>query len=134
AIVKNIMSNARNLTVDASLVPRCTVCAGPMKMYLRIDGTFVQDEAWDKANDLYALFISRFGGSKLVILEIGVGYNTPSIIRYPFQALAAYAERSTLIRINREHPEVPGKLEDRAISFNDDAKIVIDSVYNRLMA
>ena len=72
------------LTVPTSLIPYCPRCGKPMSMNLRSDQTFVEDEGWHQAAERYEKFIQNHKKQKIVFLELGVGYNTPGIIKYPF--------------------------------------------------
>ena len=72
------------MTVPAELVPRCPVCGAPMSMNLRADDTFVEDDGWHQAAARYEDFLRRHAGAHILYLELGVGGNTPVIIKYPF--------------------------------------------------
>lgn len=77
------------MSVPSGLVPYCPVCGKPMAMNLRADDTFVQDEGWYAAQQRYEDFVLRHRNMKVLYLEIGVGFNTPVIIKYIFHALTA---------------------------------------------
>lgn len=89
----------RTRLTDASLVPKCPVCGGPMEVHLRCDGTFVEDAYWRAAQERYFDFVEGARSERTVLLELGVGWNTPVWIRYPFEQLAQMAG-SPLIRMN----------------------------------
>lgn len=72
------------MTVPKELIPHCPICGKPMTMNLRSDSTFAEDEGWHQASLRYTDFLQRHRGGKVVYLELGVGYNTPGIIKYPF--------------------------------------------------
>ena len=72
------------LTVPTGLIPYCPHCGKPMSMNLRSDQTFVEDDGWHQAAERYEKFIQEHKKQKIVFLELGVGYNTPGIIKYPF--------------------------------------------------
>ena len=91
-----------NLKVPSNLVPKCPVCGEDMEPNLRKDGYFVEDELWHKQNDIYGEFLDKNKDKKLVLLEFGVGFNTPGIIRFPFEKMVAQNKNWTLIRFNRE--------------------------------
>ena len=106
--VQRILETARNLTIPESLVPRCPVCGGRMEMHLRIDEHFIEDEKWHEAARRYEEFLCRHAKGKIVLLELGVGFNTPTIIRYPFEELTFFNQAALLVRLNRE--KVPPRL------------------------
>ena len=82
--VRRMFAEQRDMKVPSELVPRCPVCGRPMTMNLRADDTFVQDEGWYQAQSRYQDFLRRHDGLRVVFLELGVGGNTPVIIKYPF--------------------------------------------------
>lgn len=93
---------ARTRLSDPALVPRCPVCGGPMEMHLRIDATFVEDDAWHAARARYEEFLDGIRSQRTVLLELGVGWNTPVWIRYPFERIAQMLgpDRAPLVRMN----------------------------------
>lgn len=107
--VKGILETTQGMTIPASSVPRCPVCGGKMEMHLRVDEYFIEDDAWHRAARRYEGFLSRHAKGNLVLLELGVGFNTPTIIRYPFEELAFFNPGALLVRMNRENmaPRLP---------------------------
>lgn len=91
-----------NLKVPTNLVPRCPVCGEPMEPNLRKDAYFVQDEEWYKQNDAYDKFVHDNKDKKVLLLEFGVGFNTPGIIRFPFEQMVSQNPKWRLIRFNRD--------------------------------
>ena len=107
------MDKARkNGRIPAELVPKCPVCGGPMAMNLRTDGHFVQDEAWYQAEKRFSEFLKACVNEKTVLIELGVGFNTPMIIRFPFERLVREHPNISLIRLNvgksAAVPVIPG--------------------------
>lgn len=88
------------------LVPRCPVCGGPKTVHVRVDGSFVEDAAWREAQKRYLHFVERMHGKPAVLLELGVGWNNPGVIRLPFEWLSALAG-VPLVRMNRDDARVP---------------------------
>ena len=84
AIIKKMVAKQENMLVPSELVPHCPVCGAPMSMNLRADNTFVEDDGWHIAAERYQTFIRRHRDLNIVYLELGVGGNTPGIIKYPF--------------------------------------------------
>ena len=127
-LVRNLQANTADCRVPSSLVPVCPVCGGEMTPHLRVDGNFVEDARWREMSANYMRFVDSSDGEKLVLLEIGVGYNTPGIIRYPFEQLTYLKPDVTLVRINRDAPQGAPENRDRTIAFTEDAKIVIEEL------
>ena len=108
------------MTVPSELVPRCPVCGKPMSMNLRADDTFVEDEGWNKAAGRYEDFLNENKDFRIVFLELGVGGNTPGIIKYPFWKMTYANPKATYICINKGEAEVPGEIEKQSICVNND--------------
>lgn len=82
--VRRMVSEQKEMKIPSGLLPFCPVCGAPMTMNLRQDETFVQDEGWYSAAERYREFIQDHKDGRIVFLELGVGGNTPGIIKYPF--------------------------------------------------
>ena len=108
------------MSVPSELVPRCPVCGKPMSMNLRADDTFVEDEGWNKAAGRYEDFLNENKDDRIVFLELGVGGNTPGIIKYPFWKMTYANPKATYICINKGEAEVPGEIEKQSICVNND--------------
>ena len=122
------MDKAReNACIPTALVPKCPVCGGAMAMNLRADSHFVQDEAWYEAECRFSDFLSEAINKKLVLVELGVGFNTPTIIRFPFEKLCREHDNISLIRLNYDQAMVPQSLGSRVIGIDCDmAKSITD--------
>ena len=118
--------------IPGALVPRCPVCGGEMTMNLRVDDCFVQDDDWYAAEERFSRFLSRALDCRLVLLELGVGFNTPTIIRFPFEKLCREHENVSLIRLNRSKAIVPASLGRRAIGISADMAKSITDICNAL--
>lgn len=127
-IIKEMINHTKDCRIPSKLVPKCPVCGGEMDVNLRKDEYFVQDEAWDKAGDNYNSFIEKIEGKKVVFMELGVGFNTPCIIRYPFERMTYKNPNATIIRLNRDYPDGPAENKFRTISFNEDMMEVISNL------
>ena len=113
--------------IPTELVPKCPVCGGKMAMHLRCDNCFVEDEEWQEAADRYADFLENVKEKKVVFLELGVGFNTPIIIRFPFEKMVRGNKSFRLIRLNMDEAVVPESLKDRAIGIGGDmAEAIMD--------
>ena len=120
----------RNGKIPSEMVPKCPVCGGDMAMNLRVDDHFVEDAAWHEAEHRFGAFLSEARDKKLVRVELGVGFNTPTIIRFPFEKLAREHENISLVRLNvGEGAAVPASLGGRAVGIDADmAKSITDIV------
>ena len=116
------------MTVPSELVPRCPVCGKPMSMNLRADDTFVEDEGWNKAAGRYEDFLNENKDGKIVYLELGVGGNTPGIIKYPFWKMTYANPKAVYVCINKGEAEVPGEIEKQSICVNNDIYEVLKSL------
>ena len=116
------------MTVPSELVPRCPVCGKPMSMNLRADDTFVEDEGWNKAASRYKDFLNENKDGKIVYLELGVGGNTPGIIKYPFWKMTYANPKAVYVCINKGEAEVPGEIEKQSICVNNDIYEVLKSL------
>ena len=122
------MDQARkDCAVPSHMVPKCPVCGGPMEMNLRSDRYFVEDEEWHKAEERFGEYLSECVEKKTVLLELGVGFNAPAIIRFPFEKLMREHKNLSLIRLNLKEAVVPEEFGERAVGINEDiAKSVKD--------
>ena len=107
------------------MVPKCPICGGTMDMNLRKDQYFVQDEAWYEAEERFSDFLTDALGENLVLLEVGVGFNTPTIIRFPFEKLAREHKNIQMIRLNLDDAAMPEDLDVRGIGIEGDLACVI---------
>ena len=128
SLIRLNMDEARkDCLIPSELVPKCPVCGGNMAMNLRCDNYFVEDEAWHEAADRYACFLEQNKDKKVVLLELGVGFNTPIIIRFPFEKMVRENPSYSLIRLNMDEAVVPESFGERAIGIGGDmAKAIAD--------
>jgi NAD-dependent SIR2 family protein deacetylase len=108
------------MSIPTELVPRCPKCGKPMKMNLRSDDKFVEDEGWHVHAEYYTEFLRRHQGGKTLFLELGVGYNTPSIIKYPFWRMIYQNPKAVYACLNYGEAEAPKEIADRSICINGD--------------
>lgn len=118
--VRAMAAAERDMRVPSYLLPRCPVCGRPAAMNLRADDTFVQDRGWDAAAGRYRDFLARHRRGRVLYLELGVGYNTPAVIKYPFWQLTAREPQAVYACINAGEAWAPGALGDRAILADGD--------------
>lgn len=127
------MDQARkDCKIPSYMVPKCPVCGGNMAMNLRCDQYFVEDEHWHKAAAQYGTFLKKYQKKKIVLLELGVGFNTPAIIRFPFENMMGEQKKWNLIRLNLREAAVPGSFGNRALGIDQDIAKSVDDIAKRL--
>ena len=120
SVVRQMINQQQNMKIPHELIPQCPVCGKPMTMNLRCDNTFVEDDGWHRAAERYVEFIKKYQNKRLVLLELGVGNNTPSIIKYPFWRMAAQNPKATYICVNKGQTFCPKEIEKNSICFDMD--------------
>lgn len=125
-LVEEWLENTKDCKIPSDLVMKCPVCGGNIDMNLRKDANFVQDENWYRQSKRYSEFLTR--AKNVVLLEIGVGFNTPGIIRFPFEQMTANNEGITLIRINKDYPLPMLEISSKTISFDEDTNQIIEDL------
>lgn len=118
--VRRMLSEQKDRKIPQELIPKCPVCGAPMAMNLRCDDTFVQDEGWYAASGRYNDFIRRHKGMRTLFLELGVGGNTPGIIKYPFWQMTAENPKATYACINYGEAGCPRDIEKQSICIDGD--------------
>lgn len=113
-------SGSLNMEIPSELVPRCPVCGRPMTMNLRADGSFVEDDGWHEAADRYSDFLKHHRKGRVVYLELGVGGNTPVIIKYPFWKMTSQNRNAVYACINLGEAGAPADIRRRSICIDAD--------------
>ena len=115
----------QDMKIPTELLPKCPVCGKPMSMNLRADDTFVEDEGWHRAALRYQDFLNGNKDRNIVYLELGVGGNTPGIIKYPFWNMTYSNPKTKYICINKGEAVVPKEIENQSICVNNDIWAVL---------
>jgi NAD-dependent SIR2 family protein deacetylase len=131
-IIKEMVEKTEDCRIPTDLIPKCPVCGEEMETNLRKDNLFVQDKNWYDANKRYSNFLSKIQDNKVVFLELGVGFNTPSIIKYPFEQWTYDNENATLIRINRDYPDAIKENVSKTVSFDEDMDEIFEYWLSRI--
>ena len=118
-LVSAMLDNMEGLEVPAEWIPRCPECGWKMVPWVQ-DNTFLQGEAWQTAYQRYEDFVRKYQGKKLLLLELGVGEMTPSIIKLPFWELTAKNENVFYACLNREASHSPEHLLGRSLYLQGD--------------
>lgn len=112
--------NPLKMEIPPELVPHCPVCGKPISMNLRCDGTFVEDDGWHEAARRYQDFLEKHKNARTLFLELGVGGNTPGIIKYPFWNLTYKNKNAFYASLNMEKEEIPIELKARSVLIKGD--------------
>lgn len=118
--VRRMVANQENMKIPAELIPYCPICGAPMTMHLRCDDRFVQDTGWYAAASRYEAFLRRYQNAHILFWEMGVGMNTPAIIKYPFWRMTAENSHAVYACINSNQPVCPAEITKRAICIQGD--------------
>ena len=115
-------------SVPSELVPHCPHCGKLLTMNLRCDDSFVEDAGWHAAAERYSEFLRRHEGQKILFLELGVGYNTPVIIKYPFWRMTAKNPDATYVCINKGEAVCPNEITKQSLVFDGDIAAVLAQI------
>ena len=127
-IVKTMVAHTKNCQVPSYLVPVCPKCGRSMSVHVRKDGYFVETTGWEKHCYQYEQFLKNALRKKVVFIEIGVGFNTPTIIRYPFERYVYQHKNAYLIRMNKDYPFCMEGNEKKVISFDEPVLDIIEKL------
>lgn len=127
-LVDTMLKNNIVNKIPTNLIPICPVCGAQMELNLRKDAFFVEDNNWIKMNNRYEKFLQFNRDKNILLLELGVGFNTPGIIRYPFEKMTYSFKNVKLVRINSEYPFVPEEIEKKTICVKMDIASIINEV------
>lgn len=119
-IVREMMEHQEGMRVPVELTPRCPRCGRPLTMNLRSDNRFVEDEGWRAAEGRYQEFLRRHAGERVLLLELGVGYHTPGIIKYPFWRLTAENPKAVYACVNKGQAVCPEEIQKRSICVDEE--------------
>lgn len=120
----------KDCEVPSYMVPKCPVCGGSMEMNLRSDDYFVEDENWHAAEECFGSFLEEAlgNGKKVCLLDLGTGFNTPTIIRFPFEKLVRDYNNTVLLRLNLNEAVVQESQADKEIGINADMAVCIRDI------
>ena len=124
-LVRQMVARQRDMKIPTELVPHCPVCGAPLTMNLRCDDTFVQDRGWYAAAERYSNFVRQHSHGKILYLELGVGTNTPGIIKYPFWKFTLENPEAVYACINQRQAYAPREISERSICLDADIHTVL---------
>ena len=128
AVIREMVKRQENMKIPTELLPICPHCGKPLTMNLRSDNKFVEDKGWHRAAERYENFLRTRAGGKILFLELGVGYNTPVIIKYPFWQMTAKNPNATYVCINQGQAVCPQEIERQSVCINADIGQVLQSM------
>lgn len=129
-IVRKMLLEQKNMRIPSELVPHCPICNAPMSMNLRADDTFVEDEGWHTACNRYKEFIQKYKQKVVLYLELGVGENTPSIIKYPFWQMTYNNKNAVYACINLSKIYIPYEIDKQSICIENDISQTLEKLKN----
>ncbi len=128
AVIREMVRRQEDMKVPTELLPVCPHCGRPLTMNQRCDDTFVEDEGWHKAAERYENFLRTRAGQNILFLELGVGFNTPAIIKYPFWRMTAKHPAAVYACINQGQAVCPPEIERQVICLRADIAQTLQSL------
>ena len=128
AVIREMVKRQKDMKVPTELLPVCPHCGKPMTMNLRSDNKFVEDEGWHRAAERYGNFLRTREGQNILFLELGVGYNTPVIIKYPFWQMTAKNPNAIYACINQGQAVCPQEIKKQSICMDADIGQILQSL------
>ena len=128
AIIKQMVAEQKDIRIPSALIPRCPHCGAPLTVNLRSDDKFVEDEGWHKAAERYENFLRTRSGLKILFLELGVGFNTPVIIKYPFWQMTAKNSNAVYACLNKGQAFCPQEIDRQSICIDADIAEVLEKL------
>ncbi len=127
-LVLDMIDRQKDMRIPTELIPKCPVCGKPMSMNLRSDDTFVEDEGWNAAARRYRHFLAACNDKHVLYLELGVGGNTPGVIKYPFWQMTADNENAVYACVNYGQAGAPRDIRERSIVIDGDIRNVLEEI------
>ncbi|MBO5575741.1 MAG: Sir2 silent information regulator family NAD-dependent deacetylase [Ruminococcus sp.] len=127
-IIKDMIEFQEDMKIPTELIPKCPKCGKTMTMNLRSDDKFVEDEGWHRAAEHYENFLQAHSGQHILFLELGVGYNTPVIIKYPFWKMTAQNPKAVYACLNYGEAHAPDEIVEQSICIDGDIRDVLNKL------
>lgn len=130
-LMRQMVALQRDMRVPSELVPQCPRCGAPMTTNLRCDSAFVQDKGWYAAAARYRRFLKSCKGKRTLFLELGVGFNTPGIIKYPFMQMTYQNPHATYAVVNKGEAIAAKEIASRALLIDADIAQVVGQLLRK---
>ena len=127
-VVYKMLKETKDNKIPSYLIPKCPICGKEMTTNLRCDDKFVEDDGWHKAAENYQKFLEDNKNKKILFLELGVGWNTPVIIKYPFIRMTHQFNKAYYVCINKGDNYVPDEIKSKSLIIDDDIKKIIELI------
>lgn len=127
-IIRQMMEQQKDMRIPSALLPVCPHCGKPLTTNLRADDKFVQDDGWYMAAERYNNFLHTRENTRILYLELGVGSNTPAIIKYPFWNMTSRNKNATYACINYGEAICPKEISHQSICINSDIREIIKAL------
>ena len=125
SVIREMVTRQEDMKIPTELLPVCPHCGKPLTMNLRSDNKFVEDEGWHRAAERYENFLRTRAGGKNLFLELGVGYNTPVIIKYPFWQMTAKNPNAIYACINQGQAVCPQEIQRQSVCIDADVGYIV---------
>lgn len=127
-IVREMMEKQKDMRIPEELLPVCPHCGKPLTMNLRADGSFVEDQGWHAAAGQYEEFLRTRKNKRILFLELGVGYNTPGIIKYSFWQMTARNRKAVYACLNMGEAVCTDEIKERSICIDGDIGTILQQL------
>lgn len=127
-IIRRMVDEQKDMRIPSELLPVCPHCGSPLTMNLRADDKFVEDKGWHEAAKRYENFLQTRSGKRILFLELGVGYNTPVIIKYPFWRMTAQNPNAMYACVNYGEAVCPREIARQSICIDADIGKVLEEL------
>lgn len=124
-MIIDMIEHQHNMKIPYNMIPKCPYCGKPLTMNLRADDKFVQEEGWYNAAERYQNFLQQQQNKHILYLELGVGYNTPIIIKYPFWQMTVKNTKAIYACVNYGEASCPHNIEKQSICINNDINKIL---------
>ena len=131
ALIREMVKRQKQMKIPSELIPICPHCGKPLTMNLRSDDRFAEDEGWHRAAERYENFLRTRSGQKILFLELGVGYNTPGIIKVPFWQFTVQNPRALYVCINQDEASCPESVQSRSLCIGRDIGEVLTELLEK---
>ena len=133
-IIEKMMREQKDMRIPTELIPYCPKCGSAMSMNLRADHTFVEDVGWKAASERYHQFLEQYKDRNIIYLELGVGFNTPGIIKYPFLQKTIENPKAHFIQINLNPYPLPNRFKQQSLILNADLSSALKDILREIEA